>query len=321
MVFTSIASFSKTKGCFFSYNTMTKQIFLLLYISLILSCKQAQVINSTVTPTIEPTFLNLDLDKPEDNMLAFVKVRGSLDENEEVIYYANGKIYGFVGGERDKPLMGFEMYNIGRNVKVAENEYQLLTNEVLLYTDLKTGEVLEQFENPYTGETVEVTHVWNSPVNQEYKLSGRFGPWGVNHNKYGEDMICMNADIFLAYPSPLTVEEFPENAQSDLYEAAELFQFFFSERDVNNPMIKSVPTTISWTRLGPWLPWLKMAQRPGNMVYQGAGYKLSEKDYDQMPAVLRNYVLANNPEYRHAPSTFSHPNETSWTYFKKLNSK
>lgn len=269
----------------------------------------------------ETASLNLDLDDPVDNMQAFIKVRGSLNSEDEVIYYANGKIYGFVEGERDKPLMGFEMYNIGRSVKKGEDSYELLTNEVLLYTDLKTGEVLETFENPYTGETVDVVHVWNSPVNQKQELEGRFGTWGVNHKKYGKDLICMNADIFLAYPSPLTKAEFPENAQSDLYEAAELFQFFFSEADMNNPELESIDCTISWTRLGPWLPWLKMAQRQGNMVYQGAGYKLMEKDYDTMPKVLRDYVMAKEPKYRHAPTEFTSPNETSWTYFKKLSTQ
>ena len=269
--------------------------------------------------TTKSQSLNLDLDKAEDNMLAFIKVRGSLDPDEEVIFYANGTIYGFVAGERDKPLMGYEMYNIGRSVKKGDYSYELLTNEVLLYTDLKTGEVLEQFENPYTGETVDVTHVWNSPVNQKQELQGKYGPWGVNHNKYGDDVICMNADIFLAYPSPLTISEYPENAQSDLYEASELFQFFFSEKQMNDPEVMSVDCSISWTRLGPWLPWMKMGQREGLLVYNGAGYKLSEKNFNNMPQVLREYVMAHQPNYRHAPTEYTSPNETSWTYFKKLN--
>ena len=273
------------------------------------------------TESKESQSLNLDLDKAEDNMLAFIKVRGSLDPEEEVIFYANGTIYGFVGGERDKPLMGYEMYNIGRSVKKGDHSYELLTNEVLLYTDLKTGAVLEQFENPYTGETVDVTHVWNSPVNQKQELQGKYGPWGVNHNKYGKDVICMNADIFLAYPSPLTIADYPDNAQSDLYEASELFQFFFSEKQVNDPDVSSVDCSISWTRLGPWLPWLNMGQREGLLVYNGAGYKLSEKNFDDMPKVLIDYVMANQPEYRHAPTEYTSPNETSWTYFKKLNPK
>ncbi len=302
---------------------MTKYVLFYLLVSILVGCKHTQgVIDEIPTSAInQQVSLDLDLDDPKDNLLAFVKVRGSLDPEDEVIFYANGKIYGFVEGERDKPLMGYEMYNIARNVKVDEYDYQLLTNEVLLYTDLVTGEVLEKFENPYTKEVVDVVHVWNSPVNQEQKLQGKYGPWGVNHNTYGDDMICMNADIFLAYPSPLTVEAYPDNAQSDLYEATELFQFFFSEKDINNPELNSVPSTISWTRIGPWLPWMRMGQRQGNLVYQGAGYKLMEEDYDLMPKVLTEYVMSHKPEYRHAPLTMTKPNETSWTYFKKLNPK
>ena len=296
-----------------------KKLLLVATISLFIMASCTKTTSSEAEHTGEVASLNLNLDDPKDNMTAFVKVRGSLTDNEEVIYYANGKIYGFVEGERDKPLMSFHMYNIARTVKTGENTYDLLTNEVLLYTDLETGEVLETYENPYTGETVDVLHVWNSPVNQKFALEGRFGKWGVNHNKYGRDMLCMNADIFLAYPSPLTVKDYPENSQSDLYEASELFQFFFSEKDMNDPDKNSIDCTISWTRIGPWLPWLKMGQRQGNMVYQAAGYKLMETDYDTMPAVLRDYVMANKPEYRHAPTEYTSPNETSWTYFKKNN--
>ena len=290
----------------------------LLISFLVLACSPATDQSATDSSAASSS-LNLDLDKASDNMKAFVKVRGSLTDNEEVIYYANGKIYGFTPGERDKPLLGFEMYNIGKTRKTGDNSYELLTNEVLLYTDLKTGEVLKTFSNPYTEKDVEVFHVWNSPVNQKFQLEGKYGPWGVNHNKYGKDQICMNADVFLAYPSPLKVQDYPESSQSDLYEAAELFQFFFSEDQINDPNINSVDCTISWTRIGPWLPWLKMGQRAGNMVYQGAGYKLLEKDYDTMPAILRDYVMKTKPVYRHAPTEFTSPNETSWTYYKKMN--
>ncbi len=296
----------------------TKIISLIVLTLLFVSCQQHPDENSkSVSETTSS--LELDLDKAEDNLTAFVKVRGSLKDGEEVIFYANGTVYGFVEGERDKPLMGFQMYNIGRQIKTGDYSYDLLTNEVLLYTDLKTGEVLETFENPYTKETVDVLHVWNSPVNQKQVLDGKYGKWGLNYNKLGDDMICMNADIFLAYPSPLTMKEYPKNSQSDLYEAAELFQFFFSEKELNDPTKNSIDCTISWTRLGPWLPWLNMGQHQGNMVYQGAGYKLLETDYDKMPKVLTEYVLANKPEYRHAPTEFTSPNETSWTYFKKMN--
>ncbi len=98
-----------------------------------------------------------------------------------------------------------------------------------------------------------------------------------------------------------------------------MFQFFFSEADINNPDMANVPAEISWTRIGPWLPWMKMGQRPGNMVYQCSGFKINGDEYDSMPAPFREYIQKHHPEYRHAPDEFSRPNETSWTYFKKQN--
>ena len=53
--------------------------------------------------------------------------------------------------------------------------FKLVTREILLYQDPKTGEVLEKWENPWTGEEVDVLHVANDPVN-----SGPFFPKGPN---------------------------------------------------------------------------------------------------------------------------------------------
>jgi hypothetical protein len=259
----------------------------------------------------------LDLSKPEDNLAAFVKVRGSTDEGEEIFFYAAGTIYSFIPGERDMPLMGFEMYNVGKMKKV-EGGYHLLTREVGFYKDLKTGQILEKWYNPWIKDTCEVIQVWNDPVNQKFMLKSERGIWGVPFQEH-EDRITMYSDIFLHYPSPLKVAEFPENSASDTYEAAELFQFFFSEKDLNNPALKSIPVEVSWTRVGPYLPWMRMGRRPGHLVYQCRGYKVTGPNaWQKIPQQMRDYVLKHHPEFAHAPDTFETPNETSWTYFKKI---
>lgn len=258
----------------------------------------------------------LDLSKPEDNMTAFLKMRLSTTENEEVYFFASGKIYSFVPGERDRPLFDFEMYNVGKIVKI-EGGYQMLTREVGFYKDLKTGEYLAKWENPWTKKTEEVIHVWNDPVNQKFQLEGARGKWGVSYTEMG-DRVAMNTDIFLTYPSPLTVAEFPENSASDTYEAAELFQFFANKADLDNPTITNAPTEVSWTRIGPWLPWMGMGRRTGGLVYQTRGYKV--KSWDALPKQMRDFVMNNFPEFKHAPDANTAENETSWTYFKKLKS-
>ncbi|OFA29871.1 hypothetical protein BAE46_13375 [Glaciecola punicea] len=46
------------------------------------------------------------------------------------------------------------------------NTCNLITCEILLYTDAKTGKSLKTWTNPWTGEEVEVLQVLNEPVNQ-----------------------------------------------------------------------------------------------------------------------------------------------------------
>ncbi len=290
-------------------------LFLLLLLSA-LACDSAQ--KATTADARKAS--TLDLSKPEDNLAAFVKVRGSTNESEEIFFYAAGTIYSFIPGERDVPLMGFEMYNVGKMKKV-EGGYHLLTREVGFYKDLKTGQILEQWYNPWIKDTCEVVQVWNDPVNQKFMLKSDRGSWGVPFQEH-EDRIVMYSDIFLHYPSPLKVAEFPENSASDMYEAAELFQFFFSKKDLNNPALTSIPVEVSWTRVGPYLPWMRMGQRPGNLVYQCRGYKITgPKAWEKLPKQMRDYVIQHHPEFAHAPDTFEAPNETSWTYFRKIKSK
>lgn len=259
--------------------------------------------------------LNLDLSKPEDNLTAFVKMRASLDENEETTYWWKGSIWSMVPGERSRKLFDMEAYNIAK-IRKVEGGYEMLTREVAIYLDPETGEILEEWENPWTGKKVDVLHVWNDPVNQQFMLEGRFGPWGVPYNKMYNGTIVMNSDIFLLYPSVLPKTEYPLNSRSDMYQAAELFQFFFSEEDMNNPNLTNIDANISWTRISDFLPWMEMADLPGQLVYHCRGHKLPNS-YADLPAYLREYVERKFPQFASAPDEFVTPNETSWTYFKK----
>jgi Protein of unknown function (DUF1838) len=259
----------------------------------------------------------LDLDKPEDNFTAYLKMRLSLKEGEEVVYYWTGVVYNYLPGERGQALFGLEACNVAKMVKV-DSVYQMLTREVALYKDLKTGQYLDRWYNPMIKDSVDVVHVWNDPVNQTLALKSRFGPWGVPWTRLGDGRISMNSDIFLLYPSPLKKADFPENSRSDQYQAAELFQFFMNEKDLNNPKLNSCYSEVSWTRISDFLPWLRMGDRPGHLVYQCRGYKIMGGSSEKLPSVFREYVRSKHPEFLDPPEKFSAPNMTSWRYFKKL---
>lgn len=255
----------------------------------------------------------MNLDAPADNLRAFLKVRASLDGSDAVTWFT-GTTHAWMPGGKFAPLFGFEGYNVARAVEI-EGGYDLLAREAVFYLDPTTREPLERWTNPLSGADVEVVHIWNDPVNQQLRLDGPRGPWRVPTTAIGDELF-FNVDVFLAYPSPLSRAEFPEHSQDDLYQAAELFQFFCKRQDVENAAISSAPTLVSWTRLGPWLPWMSMADRPGMLVYHGRGAKLA-RGYMDLPAWIRERVETLNPRFAEAPREFTAPNETSWTYFRK----
>jgi len=256
----------------------------------------------------------LDLSKPEDNLKAFVKMRASLDTNEVTVYYWTGRIYSYIDGERGKPLFDLEAMNIALIKKVGD-DYQMLTREAAVYRDIISGKIIEKWYNPYINDSVDVVHVWNDPVNQTYALKGRFGDWGVPYKDQGDGRVCMYSDIFLLYPSPLPVKDFPMNSRSDNYQAAELFQFFIDKDQLLSPKTKNIYSEVGWTRFSDFLPWMNMSNKSGNLVYQCRGYK-TNGGFETIPKEFRDYILKHKPEFAAPPTEYKTPNMTSWKYFR-----
>jgi uncharacterized protein DUF1838 len=248
-----------------------------------------------------------------EGMRAFMKARASIDGTDTWTWFT-GTTHAWFPDGKWVPLFAFEGYNVARAVEV-EDGFDLLTREAVFYVSLATREPLEKWSNPFTGAEVEVLHIWNDPVNQQMRLDGPRGPFRAPVTGIGEDLF-FNADVFLAYPSPLPRAEYPESSQDDLYKAAELFQFFCKRRDVEDPAVLNAPTQVSWTRLAPWLPWMLMADRPGMLVYHGRGSKLNS--FASLPAWIRERVNAEAPHFASAPTEITGPNATSWTTFKRL---
>jgi Protein of unknown function (DUF1838) len=249
---------------------------------------------------------------PAANIEAFVKVRASLDPVDVVTWFS-GNIYGYVPGEGHKHLFTFEGHNIGRTERV-EGGFRFLSREAVFYKDAVTGEILEQWTNPYTGETDDVLHVWNDPVNGAFVLDGPRGKWSLAPEISG-DAVNFATDVFLMYPNPLKPAEYPREVSSDVYQGAELFRFIASKADIEDDSA-SAPCHISWVRMAPYVPWMLMGDRPGNMVYHTGGRKLMG-GYAELPVHLRAYIEANRPEYAFAPREVVTPNETSWTLYAK----
>ncbi|WP_372482478.1 DUF1838 family protein [Streptomyces bambusae] len=240
---------------------------------------------------------------PAESLTAFARVRASLD-GREVVYGWSGDVYAWGPGEPYRKVFGFEGVNVSRvEGDHGSGGYRMLSREAAFYLDPVSREILEDWEGQ------PVVHVWNDPVNQHWR------PFPVPHTLLG-DQVCFSLEIPLAYPSPLPVADYPENSADDTYRALEMFQFFAPAEALTTDA-PSVPATMSWTRMSPWLPWMAKGPTPGGLVFQCRGRKLAS--YTELPARTRAHIAAHHPEYATAPAKWTEPNESSWTYFRRLN--
>lgn len=272
----------------------------------------------------QPAFAQmLDPNDPDDALEIAKRVQCGAEHADEVVYGFSGNIYSRVPGERDRLLFRGEGMNVRRCLfyddPVRGPGYRIVSREVLLYLDPETGEVVDRWENPWTGETVDVMQVHNDPVNNgpiwarnEDGEPGRTGTLRVEG-----DYVFMPFEVPLFYTNPLggDYQAFAGNQ----YHAMEIFDFAAMRDELFDPV--SHPTAypmVSWLRISQWMPWMQMGSRPGLMVFNFMGSKL-QGGFEDLPDVMKNEIRENYPIYETSPPLDdTRRNETTWTKFKLL---
>lgn len=262
----------------------------------------------------------LDLANPDDGVLASRKFQCSLKDNEPKTYHWSGRAYSRVPGERDKLLFNLEGMNIRQCVTVNDPVrgvgYRLVSRELMLYLDPKTGEVLRKWTVPWTGETVDVIHVANDPVNQPPSFGrdkdGKPQPFRA---RIEDGRVFMAVEVPLFYRNPLAGDY--QDYVGGTYQAMEIFDFFADEKKVRDTKYDTADAAVAWVRIAQWLPWMKMGDRAGMMIFNATGQMLN--GFDELPEVMKAEIRTNYPAYvAPPPGDDTRPNETSWTYFQKI---
>jgi hypothetical protein len=257
--------------------------------------------------------------QPNDAIEIMRKLQCGPEEGVPAIYRWSGHVYSRVPGERDRHLFDVEGMNVRQcaflNDAKRGKGYRQVSRELMVYLDPATGEVVRNWKNPWTGETVELFHVANDPVNSRptYAYGEDGKPYDAKVLRMG-DWLFMPIEVPLFYRNPLggDYQDFVGNQ----YHAMEIFDFAMPAREALNPKTKDIHGTISWVRLSDWLPWMKMGSRAGSMVHNAVGTKV--RSFDDLPKVLKDEIALNFPSYRSPPPLDDQrPNATSWTEFKK----
>ena len=260
---------------------------------------------------------DLDLDDPETNFMAMMKIRGDLAEKD--FYFAfPGEAWAMP--HQEKPVKCFRTFGLGagRLEKVPEG-YRIYSREVLYYLDPDTGAIMEEWSNPWLdGKKVEVFHINNDPVNGVFAQGGNpvLAP-PYPYVSYGDD-IAFQWNFFIFHPAAMTRAEYPLFSSGDQDQHAELWGIMGKKSEVLNPDITSASSVMSWGRVCDWLPWMQMGANPAKMVFHSHSVKLMNGPTD-LPREILDYTEKNFPKYLSAPTEWNGPQMTaSAGEFKKI---
>jgi len=277
----------------------------------------------------------LDFGDPAQSLRSFIKLTGDLNPNNETPGWFGGMVFGDTRRDRPlKPLFGIQGFGVNRIEPQEDGSYRVFNRELAFYTDPKTGKIIDKWKNPYTGEICDVKPIHNMTVNAHLIVSQKFGAaiemdfdghlmevplplgWDVwPHN----DRVFSTFEVHTAFPNELKVDEWPRESAGPVLRIAEIFQRAANLADLENPETTSTYFDGTWTRVGPWLPWMRMGQESGSLVFRTFMNKL--EDVEQIPADLKAASRERFPDYFQAPpsSSWGSKNDSSFSVYAREN--
>jgi len=263
----------------------------------------------------------LDLDDPETNFRAMLKLRADIAE-KDCLFAFPGVAWAMV--PQEKNYRCFKTFGIGASrIEEVPEGWRIYSREVLYYLDPDTGAILETWKNPFLGgREVEVMHIANDPVNGVFARQGSpiLSP-PYPYVSAGDDVV-FQWNFFIFKPAELTRSEYPLYSSGDKDQHAELWGIKGRKSEILDPRVTSASCVMSWSRVAGWLPFMEMGANPGTMVFHSHSMKLMN-GVDDLPRYILDYTAKNFPKYLEAPKEWLGPVMTSsfGEFKKKIDAK
>ena len=275
----------------------------------------------------------IDFNDPVQSLRAFVKLMGNLDPTVETPGWFGGTVFGDSRRDRPlKPLMGIEGFGVLRAERQSDTSYRVFNSELAFYTDLKTGEYLDTWVHPYTKEECEVKSIHNMTVNASMIVSEKFGtaiemdfdgnlmevPLPLGWQNF-DDKLFSTFEVHTAFPNELKPDVWPRESSGPVIRIAEIFQRVANLAELENPDVTTADYSGCWTRVGPWLPWMRQGQADGNLLFRTFMTKLNSPD--QLSPRFKAHIEERLPEYFVAPppESWGSKNDSSFSVYAREN--
>jgi len=238
------------------------------------------------------------LSDPDELLTTFMRLACSLD-NRLIIWWMDGVRYGVVDA-KTKALFGMKVGMFHRFFRQADGNYTVAMFELTYYTDLHSGELLESFDNPYTGETNRVRHFRIGPELRLQTSTGLARPENPMVKEYQAqlgpalirgDHVWIPTDIQATIRCPKPTAP---SIQLNHYTTAH-----GRLSDATNPKIMSALCEFNFQNIIKWEPFMNMGDHRGHMMSRAAGRKL--ESVSELPADYRAIAERMHGKYMADP--------------------
>jgi hypothetical protein len=261
---------------------------------------------------------HLDLGTQRGCRDAWARLAGNTDMKSTKYGWYSGIVQGVRPGEALRDLVGFTGFSCA---KLLPNDggdpgYKKVLREIGFYTDLKSGEIIEEWTNPYFNEKVKVVPIANDPFNHTITDFYPPPPSYGGLNRAAPPKIPMKLDfrrhnnrlnwfshINLFYPTALQPRKWARESGHPFNQVTETFLYQIDWRDMQNPKKTSVEYNGTWSRTTPWLPWMLMGPTPGHCAYQC--FMGAYDDIDMIDRKVLDYTEKHFPTFMKAPDAWS----------------
>ena len=188
-------------------------------------------------------------------------------------------------------IEGMESYKV---IPLDDGSYEILGNMVTFFRDVETGEMIDEYKNPFTGKTNKV-----EPNLRKATSIGRglnVSPMGIRPTpfidkmpdkpllidwNFGSDTVWMQSQT--AYPPGLSA---PRLQRFTMFSPLDKFV---------DQSILSLPTMFTATVLMPYLHWMDMDEEEGHTLWHASGVKLN--DMSELPEEYSSRLMSEYSDY------------------------
>jgi hypothetical protein len=226
-----------------------------------------------------------DPQDPASVLRTVFRMRGS-EDGRIAMGWLKARRFGVVDAQIT-PLFGMVTGTFARHRVLGDGSIENTSFELAFYTDLDSGEVLDTVTMPYTGQTVEVPRLLLGPSKSRTRpvfheltetrdreertaSEAAMRPVGSTRLERWLGPVTRHDDK-LWITEAFSASRVPADPKAATIVYSESVTSQAAYADVLNAELPNIPSTLSYTGITSWRPWMQMGDHPGHTTSSGYG--------------------------------------------------